>query len=53
MIAQAIIDQLASQYQRMPEAALVALATFEIWQVITMIASGMATLVFSLVMTVA
>ncbi|MGD0027966.1 MAG: hypothetical protein ABSC91_03400 [Candidatus Bathyarchaeia archaeon] len=40
MIAQAIIGQLASHYQPMLEAALVALAVFEIWQVITMVASG-------------
>jgi hypothetical protein len=40
MIAQAIIGQLAWHYRPMLEAAPVALAVFEIWQVITMVASG-------------
>jgi hypothetical protein len=40
MITQAIIGQLAWHYRPMLEAALVALAVFEIWQVITMVASG-------------
>jgi hypothetical protein len=52
MVGQAIIGQLAPQYSAIFDALLIVLAIVGIWQLLTLLVSGLTFKVFGLVMTI-